>query len=251
VTRILLTNDDGYMAPGICALREAFMQVDGWDVVVVAPDRERSAVSHAITLHKPLRFDETEAGVYKVDGTPADCVMLGVEGGIIERPNILVSGVNAGRNMGDDVLYSGTVAAAMEGTLLGIPSLAVSLDGTVHFKTAAQIAVQVVHEMLSNKDLGDTTLSLNVPDVSVAELKGTRVTRQSRRAYRDQIFAKQDPRGRAYYWIAGNLPEWDRSDGTDAAAVEDNYASLTPLLLNLTDHPACEMLKTWSLGATG
>jgi len=247
MTRILLTNDDGHFAPGIEVMRRVLEEVESWDVVVVAPDREQSACSHALTLHRPLRLDQVEPGVYKVDGTPTDCVLLSSRGGLAVPPDIVVSGINRGGNMGDDVTYSGTVAAAMEGTLLGMPSMAVSLVGEAHFETAAAVAVHLIGEMIAHGLPPDTLLNVNVPDVPLAELQGILVTSQSRRTYHDDVINKRDPRGRAYYWIAGDAPEWVAGGETDYAAVSSGCASVTPLHMDLTNHPAIAEIKAWSL----
>ncbi len=245
--RVLLTNDDGYFAAGISVLRRVLSRNPDLDVVVVAPDREQSGSSHALTLHRPLRFDEVEPGVYKVDGTPTDCVLLATRGGLPEPPEAVVSGINAGANMGDDVTYSGTVAAAMEGTLLGLPSLAVSLVGGTHFETAAEIAAKLLSEACTKGLPRETLLNVNVPDCSRDRLKGVRVTRQSKRTYHDEVIAKRDPRGRAYFWIAGDTPTWVASDDSDYAAVMSGFVSVTPLHLDLTHHAAIEALADWNL----
>lgn len=246
MTRILLTNDDGFFAPGLSIMRKAMEEQD-WDVVVVAPDREQSASSHALTLHRPLRLDQVEAGVYKVDGTPTDCVLLSARGGLAVPPELVVSGINRGGNMGDDVTYSGTVAAAMEGTLLGMPSFALSLVGDQHYETAAAVGVHLITQVLEHGMPPDTLLNVNVPDVALADMRGMLVTAQSRRTYHDQVIAKRDPRGRAYFWIAGDVPQWTASDGSDFAAVNAGYASVTPLHLDLTNEHALSHLTTWSL----
>jgi len=246
MTRILLTNDDGFFAPGLKVMREA-LEEEEWDVVVVSPDREQSGASHALTLHRPLRLDQVEPGVYKVDGTPTDCVLLAARGGLAVPPDLIVSGINAGGNMGDDVTYSGTVAAAMEGTLLGMPSLAISLVGDQHFETAAVVGVQLIRQAIQHGLPADTLLNINVPDRPLAEVQGILITSQSRRTYHDQVIAKRDPRGRAYFWIAGDVPEWTAGDGSDFAAVNAGYVSLTPLHLDLTNKAAMAHLHEWTL----
>jgi len=247
VTRILLTNDDGFYAPGLRAMRHALEAGDDWEVVVVAPDREQSGASHALTLHRPVRLDEVDPGVYKVDGTPTDCVLVAVRGGLAEPPDVVVSGINAGTNMGDDVTYSGTVAAAMEGTLLSLPSIAVSLDGKTHFDTAATVAASILRTVLDRGLPADTLLNVNVPDVPVSEIQGVRVTTQSRRDYHDQVVRRHDPRGREYYWIAGDVSEWVGDDGSDYATVQRGYVSVTPLHMDLTNERALDELRGWPL----
>ena len=252
MTRILLTNDDGFFAPGIKVMREA-LEAEHTDIeiVVVSPDREQSASSHGVTLHRPLRLDQVEPAVYKVDGTPTDCVLLASRGGLPVPPDLVVSGINAGGNMGDDVTYSGTIAAAMEGTLLGMPSLAVSLVGDRYFETAAAVATDLVAQLLDRGMPADTFLNVNVPDLPLADVRGTLVTAQSRRTYHDQVISKRDPRGRAYYWIAGDVPEWSAADGTDFAAVHKGYVSITPLHLDLTNHAAMDDVRSWRLTVEG
>lgn len=247
MTRILLTNDDGFFAPGIKALREALGENPEIDVVVVAPDREQSGSSHALTLYRPLRLDQLEPGVYKVDGTPTDCVLVSARGGLAVPPELVVSGINAGANMGDDVTYSGTVAAAMEGTLLGLPSIAVSLVGSTHFSTAAAVAVSLIQRLRESALPPDTLLNVNVPDLPLSDLSGVRLTHQSRRTYHDEIVAKRDPRGRAYFWIAGDAPTWTAGDDSDFAAVSAGFVSVTPLHLDLTNHGAFDALSSWDL----
>lgn len=245
MTRILLTNDDGYDAPGITALHAALNRESLWDIVLVAPDRERSASGHSLTLHRPLRLDPVESNVFRVDGTPTDCVILANRGGLDASPDLVVSGVNAGWNLGDDVTYSGTVAAAMEGTLAGLPSIAVSLAGDRHFDTAAAVAVEIVKQTIEHGMPEDTFLNVNVPDIPLDELRGTKVTRLARRSYMENIIQKRDPRGRAYYWFGSDGPEWAAEDDCDYAAVAANYASVTPLHLDLTNYEAMSALSKW------
>ncbi len=245
--RILLTNDDGHFAEGLQTLRGVLSE--RWEVVVVAPDREQSASSHALTLHHPLRVDQVENDVWRVDGTPTDCVRLGMLGAIDgERPDFVVSGVNAGSNLGDDITYSGTVAAAMEGTLLGHPSLAVSLFGNTRYDTAAQVTAELVALVQDNGMPPDTLLNVNVPDVGWEELSGIKLTHQGKRTYSEQIVKKRDPSGRPYYWVAGEGPYWETDEGADFSAVEAGYVSVTPLHLDLTNHRAIETMKDWEFG---
>jgi len=242
---ILLTNDDGITAPGLRALVEA-MQALG-DVVVVAPDRERSAVSHALTLHSPLRVWEHADDWYAVDGTPTDCVNLGLHGLFSDKPQIVVSGINRGGNMGDDITYSGTVSAAMEATLMGVPALAVSLDGdgrTIDdYRVAADYARTIAERTLETGLPPDTFLNINVPPRSAEELCGICLTRQGKRVYSDLVERKLDPRGKDYYWLGGGEIGFENIPGTDFHAVAHHYVSVTPLHLDLTNYGAFSVLK--------
>lgn len=246
--RILVTNDDGVRAPGIRALAEALRSVG--DVVVVAPDRERSAVGHALTLHHPLRAAEIRPAVFAVDGTPTDCVNLGIHTLLGSRPDIVVSGINCGGNMGDDITYSGTVSAAMEATLMGIPALAVSLvtagRGDNYVAAAAFVAKLV--RIVSEKGLPrDTLLNVNVPDLSEEQLGCAIITSQGKRDYVGKIITKTDPRGRNYYWIGNGEMQFRDLDGTDYHAVKRGLISVTPLHLDLTNYASLTMLKAWDL----
>jgi 5'-nucleotidase len=233
---ILVTNDDGIGADGIRALAKA-METLG-NVTIVAPDREQSATSHALTLHRPLRIRKIAERELSVDGTPTDAVLLGVHGFLKERPALVVSGINHGPNMGNDVLYSGTVAAASEGTFLGIPSVAISLAtwGTADFGPPARVARTLVAQLLRRGLPARTCLNVNVPPIPWDEIKGVRVTRLGKRVYRDVIVEKTDPRGKLYYWIGGEEPTWENDDTSDFTAVERGYVSVTPLTFELTDY---------------
>lgn len=246
--KMLVTNDDGIAAPGIKALAEALKELG--DVTVVAPDRERSAVGHSLTLHSPLRVFELRDGWYAVDGTPTDCVNMGIHSLLPYKPDLVVSGINHGGNMGDDITYSGTVAAAMEANLMGIPALAVSLatfGPTGHFSDAARVAVHVVREILRQGLPTDTFLNLNVPNLPYGDIKPIRITRQGKRSFVGKIVDKTDPRGRKYYWIGSEEPSFLDEEGTDFNAVGNGHASITPLHLDLTNHRAMETLKQWQL----
>lgn len=254
--RILLTNDDGIFARGIKALAAELVRVA--DVTVVAPDREQSATSHALTLHRPLRIRKLEEGWYSVDGTPTDCVNLGVLS-LLEGtpPDLVVSGINAGLNLGDDVTYSGTVSAAFEGALLGLPAVAFSqeIEEGYSFERAASFARRLVSELLDGRlrtpraagsgaeGPGDELppghlLNVNFPARPFA---GVRRTRLGRRRYQQSIVEKLDPRGRKYFWIAGT-PEWQDVEGSDHGAIREGHVSMTPLHLDLTDYPVLERL---------
>jgi len=243
---ILVTNDDGIGAPGIKALADALAGIG--NVTVVAPDRERSAAGHSLTLHSPLRVFELKENWYAVDGTPTDCVNMGIHTLLPYPPDLVVSGINHGGNLGDDITYSGTVAAAMEATLMGIPALAVSLAtfaSTEHFPDAAQIAVSVVDEMMKQRLPPDTFLNLNIPDLPLLQIKPVMITRQGKRSFIGNIVDKMDPRGRKYYWIGSEEPNFLDEEGTDFNAVGKGHASLTPLHLDLTNYSAMEILNRW------
>jgi len=243
---ILVCNDDGYRSEGILALAEALRALG--TVYVVAPDRERSAAGHSLTLSHPLRVEKVGTRAYAVDGTPTDCVNLAVNGILRGKKIALVaSGINKGANMGDDITYSGTVAGAMEGTLLGIPSIAVSLVSRNHFRfeTSAKFTHEVARKVLRHKIPKDTLLNINLPNVPPEEIRGVRVTRQGKRIYGDAIVEKRDPRGRKYYWIGGDSLEREDIPGSDLEAVEEGYISVTPLHLDMTDYASLRAIRRW------
>lgn len=239
---LLVTNDDGIHARGLTALAEAL--ADLGDVYVVAPDREQNAVGHALTLHRPLRVDRVGDRCFQVNGTPSDCVNLGILGLVPFPPSLVVSGINHGSNLGDDVTYSGTVSAAMEGTLLGVPSLAVSLvdSDPGAFDEAARIARLIAARVLVEGLPRKTLLNVNVPGRGV---KGIRLTRLGHRVYKEKVVEEVDPRGRTYYWIGAGPPAWEDGDATDIAAIRDGYVSITPLHLDLTDYEALRRITSW------
>ena len=241
-----MSNDDGFRSEGIIALSEALRPLG--TVYVVAPDRERSAAGHSLTLSHPLRVEKVGHRIYAVDGTPTDCVNLAVNG-ILRRKkiDILASGINKGGNMGDDITYSGTVSAAMEGTLLGIPSVAVSLVSRNHFRfdVAAEFAARVARKVLARRLPKDTLLNVNLPNVPKSEIRGVKVTRQGKRVYGEAVVEKRDPRGRKYYWIGGDTLQTMDIPGSDLEAVERNYISITPIHLDLTNHMSLRTLKRW------
>ncbi len=245
---ILVSNDDGIQSEGLIALAEALKSVG--EVFVMAPDRERSAAAHALTLHFPLRVEEIRPNWFAVDGTPTDCINLGVNGRMLlpRRPDIVVSGINKGANLADDITYSGTVAAAIEGTLLGLPSIALSLAsrGNYNFQPAANFAAKVVSKIAQHGMPPDTLLNINAPNVGAAEIKGVKVTRMGKREYGDSIVEKTDPRGRKYYWIGGDELRHVEVDGSDISAVMAGYISVTPLHLDLTNHRAMQEMNGWS-----
>jgi 5'-nucleotidase len=243
---ILVCNDDGVRSEGITALAEALRELG--TVYIVAPDRERSAASHALTLAHPLRIEKMGPRVYAVDGTPTDCVNLAVNGILRKKGIALVaSGINKGANMGDDITYSGTVSAAMEGTILGIPSIAVSLASRNHFRfrIAADFALRAARKVLRDGLPKDTLLNINLPNVPPEEIRGVRVTRQGKRIYGESIVEKRDPRGRKYYWIGGDNLSREEIPGSDLEAVEQNYISVTPVHLDFTHYASMRMLRRW------
>lgn len=246
--RIMVTNDDGIQAPGILALARALRELG--EVTVVAPDRERSAAGHSLTLHSPLRVFELREGFYAVDGTPTDCVNMGIHSLLPFRPDLVVSGINHGPNLGDDITYSGTVAAAMEATLMGIPAMAVSLasfDHSGNFPAAAAVAVRVGRQVMANGLPADTFLNVNVPDCPEAEMNPPLVTRQGKRSFVGKIVDKTDPRGRKYYWIGSEEPDFNDEEGTDFYALNRRHVSVTPLHLDLTNYESMKILAGWKL----
>ncbi|WP_312760569.1 5'/3'-nucleotidase SurE [Pantoea brenneri] len=242
--RILLSNDDGIHAPGIQTLAKALRHFA--DVQVVAPDRNRSGASNSLTLETPLRTFTHENGDIAVQmGTPTDCVYLGVNALMQPRPDIVVSGINAGPNLGDDVIYSGTVAAAMEGRHLGLPAVAVSLNGHQHYATAAAVTCAILKALTQQPLRTGRILNINVPDLPLSELKGIRVTRCGSRHPADQVIAQQDPRGNTLYWIGPPGEKLDAGPDTDFAAVDQGYVSITALHVDLTAHSAQDVLTDW------
>jgi 5'-nucleotidase len=238
---VLVTNDDGVHADGLRALAEALEDVG--DVYVIAPDREQSAVGHALTLHRPLRVERLGPRRFAVNGTPSDAVNLGILGVLPETPVLVVSGINHGSNLGDDVTYSGTVSAAMEGTLLDVPSIAVSLEASeTGFGEAARIARLCALRVMVDGLPPRTLLNVNVP---AGRPKGIRVTQLGHRVYKEKVVEQTDPRGRTHYWIGAGPAEWDRNDRTDMAAIHDGYASITPLHLDLTHFGALVRMADW------
>ena len=243
--RILVTNDDGIQSPGIVALARPLSAIG--EVWIVAPDRERTAVAHAVTLHKPLRLHRVAARTFAVNGTPVDCVNLAVLKIMPKPPSIVVSGINRGVNLGDDVMYSGTVSAAMEGTILGVPSVAVSQEGKRSFRFAvgAAYAARVVRLVLEQGLPEETLLNVNIPDRPRHAIKGARITCLSRRRFHNPIIEKLDPHGRKYYWIAGERVSWSRSKEADHEAIEEGLVSITPIRLDRTHHDVLDRFRAW------
>jgi 5'-nucleotidase len=245
--RILVTNDDGYLAGGVRVLADAAASLG--DVNVVAPDREQSATSHSLTLHYPLRVKETD-GTWVVDGTPTDCVVLAIGELLDGRPDFVLSGVNHGANLGDDVLYSGTVAAAMEATILGIPAVAVSYAGKDFARLGkwTDLLTRLLRQLLLRDDYPDQTLfNVNLPAIEPEDVSGVRITTLGRRAYVGSLTRARDPAGREYFWIGGGESTWWGSDNSDFRAVHDGYVSITPLHLDLTNHKLLEGVAGWGL----
>jgi 5'/3'-nucleotidase len=242
---ILLCNDDGYSARGLTALADALRGLA--DVSIVAPERDRSGASNSLTLERPLRATEIEKGVIKVDGTPTDCVHLAVTGLLEPEPDMVLAGINHGANMGDDILYSGTVAAATEGRFLGLPAVAMSLASATHrhFETAAHVAIRLVENIQSNPLPKDTILNVNVPDVPLNQLRGYQATRLGQRHKAEPVVKSLDPRGRDIFWVGPAGPEQDAGPGTDFYAVRSGYVSVTPLQIDLTRYDALEGLRRW------
>lgn len=242
---ILITNDDGFLSPGIEALAEA-MQPLG-EVWVYAPESEQSAVGHAISLNRPLRVQEVRERYYHIDGTPADCVLLAVRELLPRRPDLVMSGINTGPNLGDDVTYSGTVAGAYEGMLQRIPSVAIS-NGSyseADYGPIADFGAKIGRHVLEYGLPEHTMLNVNVPDLSDGELNGVAITRQGVREYGDDIHRREDPRGKAYYWIGGFRPDQEAHPGTDFEAISQNKVSITPLQRDYTNHSAINELEKW------
>jgi len=244
---ILLTNDDGIHAPALRRLREELRDLGR--VVIVAPDRDQSATSHSLTLHRPFRIRQHEADIYSVDGTPTDCVVTAYYGLLDARPDVVVSGINHGPNMGEDVFYSGTVAAAIEGTIQGAPSIAASLvtRESTDFADPARFVARLTREVMARGLPRRRLLNVNIPHRPWSEVRGIAITRLGSRVYRDTLVKKVDPRGRDYYWIGGEDPVWESQAGTDFHAVSEGRISVTPMRLDLTDERALVDLDAWHL----
>lgn len=252
--KILLSNDDGYFAPGIqTAFNSIAAECEFSKLDIIAPERNRSASSNSLTLMEPLRLQmhtalnkEPISHVYSVNGTPTDCVHLGMNGALDYQPDLVVSGINAGANMGDDVLYSGTVAAATEARFLGTPSIAISLCGNTHFDTAAHVLINIIEALPDLKLASDTIININVPDIPLAELKGIKITRLGRRHISEPVVKQLDPRGLPIYWIGPAGEAADAGEGTDFYAIEQGFASVTPLKIDLTHYEMMANLQNWS-----
>ena len=244
--KILVSNDDGYQAPGIKALVLALQEIA--EITVVAPDRNRSGASNSLTLENPIRAFQVEKNLYSVDGTPTDCVHLAITGLLDSEPDMVVSGINAGANMGDDVLYSGTVAAAMEGRFLGLPAIAVSLvcdESPRYYETAAKVTVDIIKRLQNNPLSADTILNINVPDLPYDSLTGVEGTRLGHRHKSEPAVEMSDPRGRTVYWVGPCGAEADAGEGTDFHAIRAARVSVTPIHTDLTQHSAVQSTNEW------
>ena len=252
--RILVSNDDGYLAPGIKCLAQV-LATHG-DVVVIAPDRDQSGASSSLTLKNPLRVSRSDDGTYVVTGTPTDCIHLGITGLLDVAPDVVVSGINAGANLGDDVIYSGTVAAAMEGRSLGLPSIAVSLvleerqpEERHHYETAARATSELLARLRPDTMPIHTVLNVNVPDIAWADVRGFKATRLGNRHRAEPMLRELDPRGREIFWVGPPGAEQDAGEGTDFDAVRHGYVSVTPMHVDLTRHSAIDSTAAWINGS--
>jgi 5'-nucleotidase len=243
--RILLSNDDGYFAPGLAALAKALEPLA--DITVVAPERNRSGASNSLTLDRPLSVRQAANGFYFVNGTPTDCVHLAVTGLLDDMPDMVISGINDGANMGDDTIYSGTVAAAMEGYLLGLPSLAISMSSRQpqYFDTAAQVAVEMVKRFQENAFPPPVLLNINVPDVPYDQIKGMKIVRLGKRHKAEPVVKWVTPRGETVYWVGAAGTAQDAGEGTDFHAAEHGMVSITPLQIDLTQYAQLDALNSW------
>ncbi|RLA04259.1 MAG: 5'/3'-nucleotidase SurE [Gammaproteobacteria bacterium] len=247
--KILISNDDGYMAEGIRALAESLASLG--EITIVAPDRNRSGASNSLTLENPLRVNRLDNGIYRVEGTPTDCVHLAITGLLNDEPDMVVSGINAGANLGDDVLYSGTVAAAMEGRFLGLPAIAISLasNDAIHYGTAAWVATKLLVQLQQSSLPADTILNVNVPDLPIEKLTGFETTRLGHRHKAEPVIKELDPRGRVMYWVGPPGEEQDAGPGTDFDAIRRGAVSVTPLQIDLTRYDAIDGVANWMQGA--
>jgi len=249
--RILLTNDDGIQSAGLKALADAL--VGAHEVTVIAPDRNWSISGHNRTMDRPLRISDVEMGegykAYSTDGSPADCVALANLGFLEQKPELVISGINHGNNLGDDITYSGTVAAAMEGIISGIPSIAVSMDIEPIWPVdvGAQFVSRLVEQITKHGIDPDVLLNVNLPNIPHDEIKGVQVTTLGRRIYEDQLIKREDPRGKTYYWIGGRVIRNEGDKGTDVAAIADHFVSVTPIHMDMTNHRLLETLRGWDL----
>ncbi len=243
---ILVSNDDGYRARGLSILVDYLERENTLDVVV--PDRNRSGASNSLTLDNPIRAHRMQNGVVRVNGTPTDCVHLAITGLLEDEPDMVIAGINAGANLGDDVLYSGTVAAAVEGRFLGYPALAISLTGTalVHYDTAARVAMRVLDLIRRDTLNADLILNINVPDIPYESLSGIQITRLGHRHRAEPVIKEKDPRGRDIFWIGASGGELDAGEGTDFYAINNGYVSITPMHVDLTHYQVLNDMRQWS-----
>ena len=242
---LLLSNDDGILASGLEILAETLSTIA--DITVVAPHLDRSAASNSLTLQTPLRVSEVQPNWYRVDGTPTDCVHRGITGLLEDEPDMVVSGINSGPNLGDDVIYSGTVAAAMEGRYLGSPAVAVSMNSfhPNHYKTGATITRNLIGMIIHKQLPKDIILNVNVPDIPLAEIQGVQTTRLGNRHKAEPAILDKDPRGTPIYWVGAAGPEQDAGPGTDFHALNNNYVSVTPLHVDLTQYSSMDSVSQW------
>jgi 5'-nucleotidase len=243
--KILLSNDDGVFAEGLACLHEALCLHH--EVTVIAPDRNCSGASNALSLQHPLRIQQMKNGFYSVNGTPSDCVHLGVNSFLQDDPELVVSGINHGANLGDDVIYSGTVAAATEGRYMGLPAIAVSLNNYQggHFASAARITAEIIQRLKKHPLPADQILNINVPDLPYEQIKGIQVTRQGRRHRAESMLKTKDPHGRDIYWYGSVGSEQDAGPGTDFHAVANGYCSVTPLSVDMTAYQSIDAMQVW------
>lgn len=248
--KILLSNDDGYQSPGLRILADALRSLGR--VIVVAPDRDRSGASNSLTLDVPIRAHRLGADLYRVEGTPTDCVHLAITGLLDGEPDLVVAGINHGPNLGDDVIYSGTVAAATEGRFLGLPAIAVSIAShePQYLETAARVVAQLVAGLKCEPLASSIILNVNVPDLPWESIRGLAATRLGHRHKAEPVIADEDPRGRTVYWVGSAGPEQDAGPGTDFHAVREGFVSVTPLHVDLTHHSAVVPLEQWLLGCS-
>jgi 5'-nucleotidase len=245
---ILVTNDDGILAPGLSLLADVCREVG--TVTVVAPDREQSGTSHSLTLHRPLRPQRRPDGAWQIDGTPTDCVMLALQALMPDGPDFVFSGVNHGPNMGEDVLYSGTVSAAMEAVTLGVPGIGISFTGNQPetMATYRDMLVQLVRKITSVASFPDhTLLNINLPGIPASEVRGVQVTKLGSRYFSDSLRRMKDPWGREIFWIGGGTITWTGTENADHLAVANGYVSVTPLHMDLTNYSLLETVMGWSL----
>ena len=245
----MVSNDDGFFAKGLSVLINEIDDLG--EIFIVAPDRERSAVSHALSLHKPLRVKKIKDRLFSVDGTPTDCVNIAVNGLLPKKPDLIISGINFGPNLGEDITYSGTVSAAIEGSLLGIPSIAFSLatlDSPAYCTPAAVIAKKIIKFLLKKKITKETIYNVNFPNKKTCKsYKGIKFTKQGKRKYGEAIVEKIDPRGKKYYWIGGKDLGYEKIPDSDLVAVSNGFISITPISIDLTDYKTLEEIKKWEM----
>lgn len=242
---ILISNDDGFQAPGISALRHALRDLA--ELTVVAPNRNRSGASNSLTLERPIRAEQVNPGLYSVDGTPTDCVHLAITGLLEQEPDMVVSGINMGANLGDDVIYSGTVAGAIEGRFLGLPAVAISLTShtPVYFDTAEYYAHKLIRQLIEHPIEQDIILNVNIPDLPLNEIKGIKTTRLGNRHKAEPAIKHYDPRGKPIFWVGAAGPEADAGEGTDFHAIKTGYVSITPIHVDLTRHNMLDTIAAW------